>query len=237
MFNQNEIMSKLKKEDLEQDILIEYSSRIMHFYENNKAAVIGGGIGLVLAIGLTVGYIIYSGNQEEEAVNLLGIAEQELLQGNYQEALNGNEQEFTLGFVQIADNYSGTKAGNLAHYYAAISEYELGNYEEALSYIQEYDVPEGILGVAPISMHANILVELERFEEAAEQFERAANWDENSSTTPYNLYKAAEAHRAAGNNEQALAKIETIISEYPNSQQIAEAERLKGLLTTSTTAG
>jgi tetratricopeptide (TPR) repeat protein len=227
-------MSKLKKEELEQDILIEYSSRIMHFYENNKAAVIGGGVGLILAIGLTIGYIIHSGNQEEEAVNLLGIAEQELLQGNYQEALNGNEEEFTLGFVQISDNYSGTKAGNLAHYYAAISEYELGNYEQAIEYMQEYDVPEGILGVAPISMHANILVELERYEEAAEQFERAANWDENSSTTPYNLFKAAEAHRAAGNNEQALAHIETIINDYPNSQQLAQAEKMKGLLSEPT---
>ena len=35
-------MSKgLKKEDLEQDILIEYSSRFMYFYENNKGTVIG----------------------------------------------------------------------------------------------------------------------------------------------------------------------------------------------------
>jgi len=223
-------MSKLKKEELEQDILIEYSSRFMHFYENNKAAVIGGGIGLVLAIGLTIGYIIYSGNLEEEATNLLGIAEQELLQGNYQEALNGNEEEFTLGFVQIANNYGGTEAGNLAFYYAAISEYELGNYEQALSYIQQYDLPDGILGVSPISMHANILIELERYQEAAEQYEKAANWDENDSTTPYNLYKAAEAHREAGNTEQALAHIQTIIDEYPNSQQIAQAERLKGLL-------
>lgn len=225
-------MSKLKKEDLEQDILIEYSSRVMHFYENNKAAVIGGGVGLVLAIGLIVGYIIYSGNQEQEAASLLGIAEQELLQGNYQAALNGNDEEFTLGFVQIADNYSGTKSGNLAHYYSAIAEYELRNYEQALIYIQEYELPQGILGVAPISMHANILVELERYQEAAEQFERAASWDDNASTTPYNLFKAAEAHKEAGNSEQALAHIETIINEYPNSQQIAQAERLKGILAT-----
>ncbi|MDZ7719115.1 MAG: tetratricopeptide repeat protein [Balneolaceae bacterium] len=230
-------MSKLKKEELEQDILIEYSSRFMHFYENNKAAVIGGGIGLLLAIGLSIAYVIYTGNQEVEATNLLGIAEQELLQGNFQEALYGNEEEFTLGFVQIAENYSGTDAGNLAHYYAAISEFELGNYEESLTYIQEYDLPEGILGVAPISMHANILVELERFDEAAVQFEKAATWDENSSTTPYNLFKAAEAHREAGNYDQALTHIETVINDYPNSQQLAQAEKLKGLITQSTPAG
>lgn len=223
-------MSKLKKEDLEQDLLIEYSSRFMHFYENNKAAVIGGGLGLVLAVGLIIGYVIYSGNQEEEAANLLGIAEQELREGNYLNALEGNEEEFTLGFVQIANNYGSTEAGNLAYYYAAAAEYELGNYQDALSYIEEYDVPDGILGVAPISMHANILIGLERYEEAGEKFEQAANWDENDSTTPYNLYKAAEAYREAGEYEQALDLVDTIIDEYPNSQQLAQAERLKGLL-------
>lgn len=225
-------MSKLKKEELEQDLLIEYSSRVMHFYENNKAAVFGGAIAIVLAIGLFVAYFIYSANQEQEATNLLGIAEQELLQGNYQEALNGNEEDFTLGFVQIANNYSGTDAGNLAHYYSAISEYELGNYEDALIYIQEYEVPEGILGVSPISMHANILIGLERYEEAAEKYEEAASWDENNSTTPYNLYKAAEAYHEAGDTQQAMNLLDRIIDEYPNSQQIAQAERLKGRLGT-----
>lgn len=223
-------MSRLKKEDLEQDLLIEYSSRVMHFYENNKAAFIGGGVGLILAIGLIIGYVFYSSGQEQEAANLLGIAEQEMLQGNFQAALTGDEEEFTLGFEQIADNYGGTDAGNLAHYYAAVAEYEMGNYESALSYIQDYDVPEGILGVAPISMQANILVALERYDEAAEQYERAATWDENDSTTPYNLFKAAEAHTEAGNTEQALAHINTIIDEYPNSPQLAQAQRMKGIL-------
>lgn len=226
-------MSKLKKENLEEDLLIEYSSRFMNYYNNNKSTVIGSGVGLVVAIGLIIGYVIYSGNQEAEAANLLGIAEQQLLRENYQEALEGNEAEFTLGFIQIADNYSGTKAGNLAHYYAAVSEYELGNYEDALSYIQQYSPPEGILGVSAISMHANILVELDNFQEAARKYEEAASWDQNDSTTPYNLYKAAEAWRAAGDHQQALNLVDTILEEYPNSQQIAEAQRLKGLLSTT----
>ncbi len=230
-------MSKLKKENLEEDLLIEYSSRIMHFYQNNKVAVISGGVGLVVVIGLIIGYIVYSGQQEEEAQNLLGIAEQELLQGNYQQALEGNEEELTLGFVQIADNYSSTDAGNLANYYSAVCEYELGNYEQSLTYIEEYIPPEGILGVSPISLHASILVELERYEDAAAQFERAANWDENDSTTPYNLFKAAEAYLEAGNTEQAMTHLETIINEYPNSQQIAQAQRLQGQLSENSGQG
>lgn len=227
-------MSKgLKKEDLEQDILIEYSSRFMYFYEQNKAAVIGGGIGIVLVIGLIIGYFVYSHQQEEEAQNLLGIAEESFMQGNYETALYGDEDEFTIGFEQIADNYSRTNAGNLANYYAAVSEYEMGNYEEALNYIQNFDVPDGIMGVAPISLHATILTEINRYEEAGEMFVRAADWNENNSTTPYNLLEAATAFREAGNTEQALQQINRILDEYSNSEQATEAKRLKGLMKTA----
>lgn len=225
-------MSKgLKKEDLEQDILIEYSSRFMYYYENNKATVIGGGIGLVLVIGLIIGYFVYSGQQEQEAQNLLGIAEEQLMQGNYETALYGNEQDFTLGFEQISNNYPRTDAGNLATYYAAVSEFELGNYENALERIQEFDVPDGIMGVAPLSLNAIILSELDRFEEAGETYLEAAEWNENNSTTPYNLMEAAIAFREAGNTDRALDMVDQILDEYPNSQQAAEAKRMRGLLT------
>jgi len=220
----------LKKEDLEQDILIEYSSRFMYYYENNKATVLGGGIAIVLVVGLIIGYFVYSAQQEDEAQNLLGIAEEQFMRGNYQTALLGDEEEFTIGFEQIADNYSGTNAGNLAKYYAAVSEYELGNYEEALSRIQEFNVPSGIVGVSPISLHAILLAELNRYEEAAEMYVRAAEWNENSTTTPLNLLEAAEAYREAGNETEALKIVNRISEEYPNSQQAAEAKKLRGLL-------
>lgn len=224
-------MSKLKKDELEQDILIEYSSRFMHFYQTNKAAVIGGGVGIVLVIGLIIGYIFYSGQQEQEASVLLGMAEQEMMMGNYETALYGNDEEFTLGFVQIANNYSGTDSGNLAQYYAAVSEFELGNYQDALTYIEDFTPPKGILGVAPISLHANILLELEDFTAAAEQYERAAEWDENSSTTPANLFEAAQAYQRADNTQMARTHLERIVDEYPSSMQASRAQRILGRLT------
>lgn len=224
-------MSKrLKNEDLEQDLLIEYSSRFLHFYERNKAAVLGGGISLVLIIGLIIGYFFYSSQQEQEAQDLLGVAEQALFQGDYETALNGDDEEFTLGFAQIADNYSGTDAGNLAHYYAAVSEYELGNYESALSYIESFDKPRGILGVSPSVFHATVLLEMDQYEEAASLFEQAANWDENDATSPYNLYEAAQAYEEAGLPEEANRVLDQLLQDYPNSQITARAERMKGAL-------
>lgn len=224
-------MSKgLKREDLEQDILIEYSSRFMYYYQQNKATVIGGGIAIVLLIGLVIGYFVYSNQQEQQARDLLGVAEEQFMQGNYETALLGDDTEFTIGFEQIADNYSRTSAGNLAKYYAAVSAFELGNYEEALDWIRRFDVPDGIVGVSPISLHAIILAELDRHEEAAEMYIRAAEWTENPSTTPLNLLEAAQAYREAGNQTRALQLVNRILEDYPNSQQASEAQRLQGLL-------
>ncbi len=221
---------KLSKEDLEQDILIEYSSRFVYFYNQNKAAVIGGGLGIILAIGLVIGYVFYSNQQSQEAEVLLGIAEQALMRGDIEGALYGDDEEFTLGFVQIARNYGRTSSGNLANYYAAIAEFELGNYDEALAFIERFSPPRGILGVAPIAMQANILMELGRYEEAARTFERAANWDVNSSTTPNHLFQAAQAYMEAENNQRAIQHLETILVDYPNSQQATRAQRMLGMI-------
>ena len=221
---------KLSKEDLEQDILIEYSSRFVYFYNQNKAAVIGGGLGIILVIGLVIGYVLYSNQQSQQAEVLLGVAEQALMRGDIEGALYGDDDEFTLGFVQIARNYGSTSSGNLANYYAAIAEFELNNYEEALEFIKRFSPPRGILGVAPISMHANILMELGRYEDAARQFERAANWDVNNSTTPYNLFEAAQAYMEAENNQRAIQHLEAILADYPNSQQATRAQRMLGMI-------
>lgn len=221
---------KLRSEDLEQDLLIEYSSRFMHFYNQNKAVVIGGGLGIILAVGLVVGYFVYTSQQESEAQELLGIAEQSLSMGNFEVALHGDEDDFTLGFAQIANNYSRTSAGNLATYYAAVTEFELGNYESALDYIKRFNVPSGILGVSPISLHGIILLELESFEEAAEMFVKAAEWDENSATTPYNYFEAAQAYLEAGDAERAERYVDRILDRYSSSTVASRAERLKGEL-------
>ena len=221
---------KLKAEDLEQDLLIEYSSRFLYFYQTNKAVVWGGGIGLVLAIGLIIGFFVYSAQQEDQAQELLGIAEQSFLIGNYSTALNGSDADFTLGFVQIANNYGRTSAGNLANYYAAVSEFELGNYESALDFIKQFSVPSGIIGVSPITLHANILLELERYEDAARMFVRAAEWDVNNSTTPTNLFSAAEAYHEAGLTNNAQSLVDRILSDYPSSPTANRAQRLRGLI-------
>jgi hypothetical protein len=227
-------MSKKQvKEELEQDVLLETFSRAQSFYDSNKNAVIGAAIAVLVIIGGSVGYYYYSSAQENQAQQLMGQASQAYLQGNYQQALTGSEADFTVGFEQIINNYSMTDAANLARYYAAVSEFKIGNPQEALRYIQQYDIPEGIMGVGPLSFYGVVLTDLGNHTEAAEMFVQAAEWDQNESTTPYNYMEAAKAFHDAGNSAKAQEYANMIINDYSNSSQVAAAQRLLGMLATA----
>ena len=223
---------KLAKEELEQDVLLETFSKAQSFYDKNKTTVIGGLIAVIVILAGSIGYYYYSTAQEEEAQSLMAEATQAYLQGNYEQALTGSEADFTVGFEQIINNYGITDAANLALYYAAVSEYKIGNIQQALSYIEQYEVPEGIMGVGPISFHGVVHTDLGNHAQAADLYVKAAEWDLNDSTTPYNYLEAAKAYHDAGNTSEAQNYAQKIVDEYPNSSQVANAEKLLGLLAT-----
>lgn len=221
---------KMTKEELEQDPLTDYYNRLQNYFYENKSTLIGGIIAVILVVGGVIGWVVYQQSQEEQARNLMTNAEMAFLNGNYQTALEGSEEEFTVGFEQIINNYSSTDAGNLARYYAAVCHYNLGNHQQALSYMQRYEVPEGILGVGPISFHAVIHTELGNHQQAAELYVQAAEWSTNESTTPYNYLEAAQAYNDAGNSEEAQRYARMVVEDYPESSVAADAERLLGML-------
>ena len=224
-------MSKrLSKEELESDPLIENYNRAAAYVTENKGFIISTAIALVIIIAGIFGYNYYSSAQEQEAQQLLSVAENYYNQADYENALYGDEFELTYGFDQIAEEFPRTNAGNIANYYAAVSSFELGDVENALMYMEDFDVPKGILGVGPLSFHGKLLMANESFEAAADKFVQAANWDENSVTTPSNLLEAAQAYYKAGNLERADELAAKIVEEYPQSGQIADSQRLRGMV-------
>ncbi|WP_138429924.1 tetratricopeptide repeat protein [Fodinibius saliphilus] len=224
-------MSKKQvKEELEQDILLETFSKAQSLYDNNKSAIIGAAIAVIVLIGGSIGYYYYSAAQESEAQQLMAKATQAYLNQDYQTALTGSETQFTVGFEQIINNFSITDAANLASYYASVCEFKLGNTQEALNYINNYEIPDGILGVGPISFHGVLLTDLGNHAQAAETYVKAAEWDKNESTTPYNYLEAARAYQDAGNTNKAREYAQKVVDEYSQSSYITTAEKLLGTL-------
>lgn len=224
-------MSKrLSKEELESDPLIENYNRAVSYYLEHKTTIISAAIAVILIIGSTIGYNVYSSSQEAQAQDLLATAERYYAQGEYENAIFGDDFELTYGFDQIAEEFPRTKAGNIARYYAAVSSYELGDVENALYYMDDFDVPDGILGVGPLTFHAKLYLANENYEAAANKFVEAANWNKNEVTTPSNMLEAAQAYFKADNLKKADELVTQIIEEYPNSNVMVESQRLKGMI-------
>lgn len=227
-------MSKnFTKEELEHDPLLDKYTQAVNFFNANRTMILSLVVTLIVVIGVVIGYRFYAEGQEEQAQNLLASAEQSYSASDYQTALNGDEYTLSYGFVQIADEFSGTNAGNLAAYYASVSHFKLDNYQEALAYIQEFKHPKGIMGVGSVSFNATLLKLNGSLEKAAQKYEQAANWDKNDSTTPFNLMKAANVYKELGNAEKVKSITSTIIEKYPSSPEATSSKKLLGSIVAS----
>ena len=124
----------LSKEELQTDPLLENVAKATTFFNENKTIILSILIGITVVVGSLIGYRYYSTELEQQAQELLSIAESYYSEGDYDRALNGDSFELTYGFLAIANDFSGTEAGNLANYYASVSSFKMGDIENALSY-------------------------------------------------------------------------------------------------------
>ena len=109
------------------------------FIEKNKNTIIYVIVGIVLIACVAFlfnKYYIQPRNTDAQNQMLKG---QEYFEADmFKEALNGDGKDF-IGFAEIADEYSLTKSGNAANAYAAICNYKLGKYAEAIEFGKEFD--------------------------------------------------------------------------------------------------
>lgn len=225
-------MSKkhIPKDEITKDILVTYYARFIDFLNRNTKVAIIVGVAIVAVLGLGIGYYFYEQKQDTKAEQLMTNAEKYLRESDYEKALNGDPQNFTIGFSQIINKYSSTDAGNLSLYYAAVCEFNLNHFQKALDYIQKYEVPKGILGVGPISLHAVILSNLKKYKEAGDMYMKAAHWEDNDNTTPYNLIAAANAYIKAKDISNAHKAVAEVLDNYGNTPFQTQALKLDGYI-------
>jgi len=189
----------------------------MYVEENKNNLMI---IVLAIAIGFSAFFAydrFYVQPNEENALTEMYMAEKNFEQNKFQEALDGDEQY--AGLIEIIDTYGGTKAANLAEYYAGISFLRLGDAETAIDHLDNFSSDDEML--APIAQGAigDAFSELGQNEEALNYYVKAAELRTNNFTTPVYLMKAANAAYSLGNKNQALSLYTRIQDEFSSSRE------------------
>jgi len=209
---------------------------------NQKYIFIIVGVVAVAVLGYLGYQKYYQEPRDIEASNEMFKAQQyfdDAVNGNttvsdslYTLALNGGEGKY--GFLEIIENYSGTKAANLAHYYVGFSYLNMQKYQEAINYLDKFKSDDEMLGPLALGGIGDAFAQLDQVEEALSYYEKATKAKVNDFTTPKFLLKSAVTAIALGKPEQAIPYLERIKDEFSKSPEANQADvhlgRAQGML-------
>ena len=189
------------------------------FFIKNKKAIIGAVVAVIIIIAGVVMYKnLYADPREEKAQAALFKADA------YAQALNGDSIGFA-GFVKVADEYSGTKAANLAKAYMGLCYAHLGKYDEAVKALDSFDGDDQMVAPAMKGAMGNCYAQLGQLDKAASMLLKAANEADNNSLSPIYLLQAGEILVKQGKYDDAIQAYTTIKDKYFRSYQAMDIDK------------
>lgn len=191
------------------------------FIINNQKSILGAIAAVVIIIVGFMGYKHFISNPHEiNASTAIAQSETYFAQKKYDLALNGDSLN-NIGFLKAIEEYSGTKAGNLAKAYAGICYAQLKKYEEAIDMLSDFEANDEVINPSTIAIMGDCYVELGQLEKATNAFEKAADRANNEAVSPIFLMKAGLVYEKLGKYDDALEVYNTIKENYPLSMQAA----------------
>ena len=218
-------MAKKKKDETPQGMqnVEQTLSNTEQFLEENYKTLL---IGLSIVVGI-IGLFwlskIFLGKRNDEAQSQIYQAERYLEMDSIRLALNGDGNY--LGFLDITKEYKFTRTGNLARYGAGICYLHLGEYEDAIEFLNKYSKKDKLIGSLAIGATGDAYVEMGDIDKGILKYLEAADFASNSFNTPLFLMKAGELYELSGNYSEALKVYERIQSEYPESTEGTSIEK------------
>jgi tetratricopeptide (TPR) repeat protein len=196
-----------------------------HFQDNyGKKA----GIGLALVLILVLGYLGYKqyilDPKEKQASEAMFRAEEYFRADSIRLALNGDA--VNAGFTKIISRYNGTKAADLAAFYAGSCYLKLGDFSNAVKYLKDYKTSAVQVQAKAYGLLGDAYSELNKKDEAAEQYKKAGTYfDQDEVISPEYLFRAGYLYESMGKNQDAITMYQLIKSKYPGSPRGFDIDR------------
>ena len=180
---------------------------------------------IVIIVGGILGYKHFiSEPNEKKASEALFKAEQYFGASNYEAALNGDSLG-AVGFLTVADKFSGTDAGELANAYAGICYAQLGQYENAVKYLDKFNADDQLITPAVLGTKGNCYAQLGELDKAAATLIKAADKANSHALSPIYLIQAGQIYEKLGKNSEAVGAYKTVKEKYFNSYQSMDIDK------------
>ena len=160
------------KEELNENTEVSKSFDAVEYFENNKKNIlmIVGGLFVLIVAFFAYKQFIVKPKQEEGMVMIKDVQK---FYGLDSFSMVLNSTTFP-NAVDLADDYSGTKVGELANYYAGTSYLQLGDFESAIEHLEKVSFDDRIMKYQTMSALGDAYVETENLEKGLSLYKEAA---------------------------------------------------------------
>ncbi|MFT3751247.1 MAG: tetratricopeptide repeat protein [Agriterribacter sp.] len=201
------------------------------FWEKNNKSIL---VALGAVILLTGGYFVYKYwfkmPENQKAVEAIAKAQQYFATDSLQKALNGDGQ--SSGFLKVISKYGSTPSGNLAKLYAGQTYLQLGDYNNAIKYLNDFNANGSAQTQAFVyGLLGDAYSELKKNDEAIDNYKKAAiTFDKNAALSSEYLYRAASLYEVMGKNKEAMELFKELKDKFPKTERGFTADKYLGKL-------
>lgn len=193
--------------------------QIQRFWDKSGKQI---GYVLLVVVLIVAGYLGYknliSEPNEKKAAEAMFRAEEYYRMDSAKLALNGDN--VNAGFLKVISKYGGTSSGNLAQFYAGSCYLKLGDYNNAVKYLKDFSTSVQQIQVRAYGLLGDAYSELNKKEEAAEQYKKAGTYFEKDELlSPEYLFRSGYLYESMGKTQDAIAMYQLIKDKYPTSQR------------------
>jgi tetratricopeptide (TPR) repeat protein len=187
--------------------------------KKNQQLVIYLIVGGLIAAGAIFGYTeYYQKPLEAKAADAMYVAEKYFANDSSELVLNGDGT--SKGMLYIIEQFDGTKAANLAKYYAGMSYFRLKNYNKAIEYLKDFSSDAKQVQAVAYGSIGDAYSELKKNEEAIEFYKKAGtHFPEDEAISSEYLFRAGYFLELNGKNEEAIEIYKQIKQNYPKTEK------------------
>ena len=221
------------------DALDETASRTEDFVAKNQKYILGALAAIAI---ITLGYLLFqrfvAEPKQQDAADEMFVSQQ-----NFQKAVDATNPKtqdslFNLvikgsegkqGAAELANQFSGTDAGNLANYYAGISYLNLKKYDEAIKSLEKFSSKDTFLSAIAVGSIGDAYAQKNDAKKALDFYVKAAGMNPNDLTSPRYLLKAGQTSLSLGNKADALKYFNEIKVKYESAPEAQSIDALIGM--------